>query len=151
MESTFSWNCLLHIKPLCTWKRYTVLARHINKTYDRGNISKYTGLLLVTNEQSTAPGDTRVSLTMGTLGTSHWTVINHCYWTVNCTRWYKGKPHHGYLGTSFSSRRAFSIKLSVVGGTAGRSRKTMHHWVFKHNIGNSKVKFSWVQSSTFSV
>ena len=31
---------------------YTVLARHINKTYYRGNISKYTELLLVTaNEQ----------------------------------------------------------------------------------------------------
>ena len=43
---------------------------------------RHTGLLLVTaNEQSTAPGDTRVRLTMGT------------------------------LGTSFSSRRAFSIKI----------------------------------------
>ena len=27
---------------------YTVLARHINKTYDHGNTSKYTELLLVT-------------------------------------------------------------------------------------------------------
>ena len=37
-----------------------------------------TGLLLVTaNEQSTAPGNARVSLTTGTLRTSHWTVISH--------------------------------------------------------------------------
>ena len=58
---------------------YTVLARHINRTYDHRNINKYTELLLVTaNEQSTTPGNTRVRLTMGTLGTSHWTVISHC-------------------------------------------------------------------------
>ena len=44
-----------------------------------GTLGRHTGLLLVTaNEQSTAPGDTRVSLTMGTLGTSHWTAISHC-------------------------------------------------------------------------
>ena len=59
MESKFSWNCLLQIKPLCIWERYTVLARHINKTYDRGNISKYTELLLVTaSKQSAAQGNT---------------------------------------------------------------------------------------------
>ena len=53
MESTFSWNCLLQIKPLCIWKRYTVLARHINKTYDQSNVSKFTELLLViANEQA---------------------------------------------------------------------------------------------------
>ena len=40
---------------------------------------RHTRLLLVTAiEQSTTPGDTRESLTMGTLGTSHWTVISHC-------------------------------------------------------------------------
>ena len=40
---------------------------------------RHTGLLLLTtNEKLTAQGNTGVSLTMGTLGTSHWTVINHC-------------------------------------------------------------------------
>ena len=40
---------------------------------------RHTGLLLRTaNEQLTAQGNTRVSLSMGTLGTSHWTVISHC-------------------------------------------------------------------------
>ena len=49
------------------------------KREDQSNITKHTRLLLVTaNEQSTAPGNTRVTLTMGTLGTSHWTAISHC-------------------------------------------------------------------------
>ena len=58
MESTFSWNCLLQIKPLCIWKRYTVIEGHINKTYDQSNICKFTELLLViANEQAKSHAD----------------------------------------------------------------------------------------------
>ena len=64
---------------LCTWKTSYCLGETAYKREDQSNITKHNGLLLVTaNEQSTVPGDTRVTLTMGTLGTSHWTVISHC-------------------------------------------------------------------------
>ena len=69
--------CIKCKKLLCTWKPVSCLSETAYKREKRSNITEHTGLLLVTaNEQPTAPGNTRVSLTMGTLGTSHWTVIS---------------------------------------------------------------------------
>ena len=66
------------LKLLCTRKPANASLKRLTKGEDGNNATKHTGLLLATaNEQSTAPGDTRLTLTMGTLGTSHWTVISH--------------------------------------------------------------------------
>ena len=61
------------LKLLCTRSLHIASLKRLTHREDRNNVTKHTGLLLVTaNEQSTAPGSTwGVTLTPGSDGLNH--------------------------------------------------------------------------------